>query len=288
MNRDMPQRHVIDLAEEGIYADSSLGQKIIGRKETVTSFSRNDFLKYFSNFYKGENVIIGVTGNYSDEVLDRIKEGFSTTSKGKRSEVPTYKERESRGVKFQNKDTDQTHLHLGLYGVGEKDEEVYTMDVIARILGQGMISRLFQKVREEKGWAYYVKGNARTFMDTGYLGIRTGIKQNKVYEALKIIKDEIENFPDTVTEEELKRAKTSIKGSTLIDMEKTFRVALRVGYQELVFDEVKTLKKEFEKYDQVAMEDIKGFFDNYLDLSRAQLSWIGPHGEDLKEAFLDI
>ena len=182
MYLDTPQRYVQDLWLELLYGDQPAGWRVIGTKETIQSFNRDDFLDYIKNHYSSKNTIVVLAGNISHEDgVDKVKKYFSNIEnidpKGKQEVL---EEQNEPKVLVQYKDTDQTHINLGVRTYDIFNPDKYPLGLLANILGGNMSSRLFISVRERQGLAYYVGTGNETDQDTGFLMTRSGVDNNKV------------------------------------------------------------------------------------------------------------
>ena len=90
------------------------------------------------------------------------------------------------------------------YHATHKDNAV--LSVLAGILGAGMSSRLFHRIRDQLGAGYYIKSNYDDYTDHGYLAIYTGVDNKRVSEILHAILDEVRLLKNIlVSEKELKK-----------------------------------------------------------------------------------
>jgi predicted Zn-dependent peptidase len=151
------------------------------------------------------------------------------------------------------------------------------------ILGGNMSSRMFQKIRDDRGLAYYVQTSSSDYHDTGVLYTRAGVSLKDIDEVVKVVKGEYELIrQEKVSSEELIKAKEYLKGKMVLHMEDSEAVAHFYGRQELLLGKIETPKEEMEKIDQVTMDDILQVSKD-LFTRPYYLSVIGPF--DDKEHF---
>ena len=173
MYEDLPPRRVQEIFTQLMYGDQPAGWDIGGRKEVIRAMTKDHFLKYRGAHYVAQATAIVVAGNFDEKkILKNIEEQFAHLSNDKKfGKVPTKESQSEPQVKVQFKESDQTHLVIGCRAFDITDPRRYALEVMGDILGGGMSSRLFQRVREELGAAYYVKAGADFFSDHGFFAV---------------------------------------------------------------------------------------------------------------------
>jgi secreted Zn-dependent insulinase-like peptidase len=133
------------------------------------------------------------------------------------------------------KKTDQTHMILGVRTYSAKDKRQTVMDVLAGVLGGGMSSRLFHKLREEMGACYYVHAGSSDLTDHGYFYIATGIENRRIEEVTKVLLSECSKLTkELVSSEELKKVKDYMIGRMYLALETTNALAMFYVGQEVL------------------------------------------------------
>ena len=175
------------------------------------------------------------------------------------------------------KKTDQAHITFGVEGYSRTDKRRYTARVLATILGEGMSSRLFIQVRERRGLAYNIGAGHSTYKDTGIFRVEGALKVEKVYDALLVIKAELERLvKEKVTPEELKKAKEMIRGHIALRSESTNFLAEHFATEFVLERELETFDEYLKKIDAVTIEDILEVSGDLLKNERYNLQVIGP------------
>ena len=146
------------------------------------------------------------------------------------------------------------------------------------ILGDGMSSRLFLSLREERGLAYDVHSSASNFRDTGSLVVYCGVEPSKTNDAVKTIVQEFQGMHATPSEQELNKAREYTKGRLLLRMEDTRAVASWLGAQELLQDSVRTPDEVVGFLEAVQPSDISRVANTFLDDDKMRLAVVGPRG----------
>lgn len=285
MYLDTPMRYVGDLFEQLLYGDNSMGWDIAGNKEVVRSLERPDFIKYFNSHYLTENTIVCVSGNIdSESVIRKVSQYFKKARHGVQPKVsPAKMTNGGQSVLLHYKETDQTHLYLGVPAYDLFDPRRYALILLSAILGGYMSSRLWLSVREKNGLAYYVRAGAQFYTDSGYFAVKAGSDNTRVDKTIKTIVNELKKIKQKpVGKEELKKAKENIKGSLMIDLESSDALADFFGLQEILTKNILTLEEVFASIEKVTTKDIFSVARDILKTEKLRLAMIGPFKEDEK------
>lgn len=286
MLADMPTRKVQDAFMELLYGDQPAGWPITGRKEIVQAMTQHDFVDYCANHYVADATVVVIAGKFDEqEVVEGVKKYFSDITTGiKSSKVRTVESQEAPRVALLTKETDQTHLIMGLRAFDMFDERKYALDVLSDILGGGMSSRLFQRVREEMGAAYYIGAGADLSTDHGYMDVSAGIDHKKIDEVITTIIAELKRMAaEPVTEEELVRAKEHLIGGLVLGLETSNQLAGFYGSQEVLERQMMTPEELIQKTQEVTAEQIQAVAQDIVSNERLNLAIIGPFKD--KERF---
>ena len=280
MYLDTPVRHIRDLFEELLYGDQPAGWEIIGTKENLKKVQRKDFVDYIKNHYSANNTIVCVSGNFSQEkMIMAIKRKFRTINKQKpQGKIKIIEKQKEPQIHLRFKETDQTHFCLGVRAFDLFSPKIYAQEILATILGGNMSSRLFIKVREKNGLAYYIKTDAESFTDSGYLVTQAGIPHTALSKAVVMILKEYRGLAQkTITESELKKAKDYLKGNLVLSLESSDALASFYAGQELLTGKILTLKEECAKIDKVKASEVREMAKEIFRKESLSLAVIGPH-----------
>ena len=289
MLADMPARKVQDVFMELMYGDQPAGWPIAGRKEIVQAMTRDDFVAYHNGHYVAEATIVVIAGKFDEqEAIDGVKKYFGGISTGTKSKkVKTVEEQEQPRVALESKETDQTHLVMGLRAFDLFDTRKYALEVLSDILGGGMSSRLFQKVREEMGAAYYIGAGADFSTDHGYLDISAGIDHKKIDEVITAILGELKRMErEPVAAEELGRAKEHLIGGLVLGLETSNQLAGFYGSQEVLEHKIESPEEVIAQIQAVTAEQIQAVAKEIIKNDGLNLAVIGPFKD--KERFEKI
>ena len=283
MYRDMPQRYIYDLFKKLLYGDQPAGWDIAGEKETVMSLKREQFVNYFNTHYVAKNTIIAIAGNVDPEIIKKkAGEYFSAIRDGNLvTKLPVTEKQSESALLIHYKKTDQTHFLLGFRSCNMYDKRKYALGVLGTVLGGGMSSRLFEEVRDKRGLAYYIGADNDTATDTGYFIVKAGVNNEKVYEAIKVVLDEIRKIKDGgITAEELQRAKDNISGSMALGLEHSDAVANAYAGPVLFENKVLTPEEELGKIKKVTLEEVHQVAKDIFDDNKLNLAVIGPFEDE--------
>ncbi|MDD4990237.1 MAG: pitrilysin family protein [Candidatus Pacebacteria bacterium] len=280
MYLDTPVRHIRDLFEGLLYGDQPAGWEIVGTKENLKKIQRNNFIDYIKNHYSSNNTIVCISGNFSQEkIIQDVKRKFKAINKKQpQIKIKVVENQKLPQVNAKFKETDQTHFCLGVRGFDLFSPKIYAQEVLATILGGNMSSRLFIKVREKSGLAYYVKTDAESFTDSGYLVTQAGIPHTALKKAIKMILREYRALKHkAVSQSELQKAKDYLKGNLTLSLESSDALASFYAGQELLTNKILTLKDECAKIDKVKAKDVQKIAQEIFQEKNLNLSVIGPH-----------
>ncbi len=301
MYYDQPSSHVQTMWNKVLYGDQPAGRDIAGTKESVLGISRQELLNYMEAQYTASNTVVCVAGNISgsSQVLKKVKKHFSKIKSKKTikkspvidasvnsASILNSNRRIEKQVKpecfLKEKETDQTHLCLGVRGYNLFHPQRYAIELLALILGGMMSSRLFVKIRDEMGLAYYIRTNASSDTDTGCLVTQAGVDNKRVEKAISAILKEYKKISQKVPAKELKKAKDNLKGKMSLLLETSDAKAAFYGLQEILERRVLTTKEIYAKINKVGTNDVLRVARDIFQPQKLNLALIGPFKDKKK------
>ena len=243
MYEDMPSRSVHDVFMECVYGDQPAGWSIAGTRDNVKRFNQKDFLDYRVQHYVASATTVIISGNFDEQnIIEKVEKLFSGISSDKKEgKLIIIEKQEKPNIKIRHKETDQTHIVLGIRTFDAKDKRNTTLKVLNAVLGGGMSSRLFQKLREEMGVGYYVRSSIDEYTDHGFLAVSTGVDNTRVEEVVKAVLEEMKKFTNKiVSETELKKVKDYLVGNMYLGLESSDSLAEYYAVQDILSDEIFT------------------------------------------------
>jgi len=279
MYEDSPEDLVHDIFTQSVWAENPLGMPILGTEDTLKELKRKDIIDYFDINYTPENIVVSVVGNFKEKyILDEIEKFFSDYKPAKIDRKIIDKPAFVPNHKHKKKDTEQAHLCMGFNGIELGNKYTYPLLVMNNIFGGAMSSRLFQKIREEKGLAYSVFSYPSSYTDCGILSIYAGMKPNQLDFVIDLINEEIREIKEKgITENELYDSKEQIKGSYILGLESTSGRMISIGKSELLLDRIYSPKEITEFIDAVTMDDINHVIDVIFNTKKMGTAIIGPN-----------
>lgn len=252
MYEDSPEDLVHDILSEITWENSTLGYPILGTSETVKKINRKMLIEYMTQSYVANNAVISVAGNFdADHLVNLIEKYFGNWTSGNNL-TDFGRTRFLPNLKVKEKDIEQVHICMGLNAIEHGDDRLYALLVINNIFGGGMSSRLFQKIRENKGLVYSIYSYPTSFKGAGLFSIYAGMSPYKVKEVLELIMNEIKILREHgLTEEEMNRSKEQFKGNYILGLESTSSRMNAIGKSELILGKVYTPEEVLKKIDNV-------------------------------------
>jgi len=283
MYEDTPEDLAVDLLQQHAFVNNALGMSILGPAENIKSFQRDDFIHFMQKKYTPHNMVIAIAGNIVvEEVIEKISKAFGHFEREAallKQNPATY----SPGFSFKEKDIEQVHLCMGLPGIKSGTDDTYALACINTILGGGMSSRLFQKIREERGLVYSVYSYSASYWDTGMFMVYAALNPAQLYEVLSLISQEIKGmFTNRVTKEQLAKAREQLKSSFLLSLESAGSRMNSIGRTLLMLEKVVTPDELIDKVDAVNLDRFYAVCDQIFKLEEMSLSLVGKQIEGME------
>ena len=292
MYEDLPNRHVQDLIMKLLYGDQPAGWNIAGEKKNILGMKRGDFVNYKKQHYLPEATVLIVAGAVTEkEVISEASRVFGKIPRGHKQKKIKVKEKQNKPAVLVNfKKTDQTHFVLGVRTYDLFDKKNAVLSVLGGVLGGGMSSRLFQKLREEMGVGYYVRAYNDAYTDHGFFQVSAGVDNKRIEEVLKAVLDECKKLKkELVSGEELNKVKECLIGNMKLSLESSDDIANFYGGQELLKRELKNAQEKADEIRKVSAGQIKKIANDIFKNNKLNLALIGPFkGSQTKAKFLKL
>ena len=262
MYEDNPGAKSREVAELELFKGTEAGHLILGSIESVRSFSRDDFLKFYHKHYVADNTIIAISGKFNDEaILKKVREEFENMSRGEETKHPILEINKTLGNQFTSiarKGIEQTSVAISFYSVGEDSKKTEIAELLSVVLGATRISRLYTSIREEMGACYRICSVNGSFANYGEFSIQTGISPNNFDRVINQIAVECGRLKtELITAEELERAKQILIGKILLDTEATINRAAYHFLQYVSTGEVITIEERINRINKVTIPEIQ-------------------------------
>jgi len=262
MYRDDPQKHVFEKIEEVLF-ETPFGDGIIGSEETIKAMDRDFVYEYYQMAYNPENYIATIVGDGDfEKICEYLEKSFE--KKGRGIEQPKIVKKNGEIIE-EREGIDQANFIFAVHAPLMHEKEYPVLEVLDAYLADGMSSRLFLKIREEKGLAYAVKSSINAEKNYSYYIIYVGTTKEAVPEVKKLILEGFAEIKD-MGEKDLKEAKERVIGLMRVESEDSSRVMHELLFSELSGKaedyyefEKKINKVELGEVKKLASELIKGY-----------------------------
>lgn len=255
MYEDTPEELVHDLLQETAWKGSSLANNILGSHANIEGMNSSKLREYMSEHYTPENSVIAVVGNVDrDKLIAQLNNAFGNWQSKKSIKLDLLNPYFHMKEVSMKKDIEQIHYCMGFRGFERDHDRLYDLLVINSILGGGMSSKLFQKIREEKGLVYSIYSFNTAFNHAGIIGIYAGMNPSRIDEVTELIRQELLLLNENgISESEIDRSKEQIKSSLILGLESTSSRMNSYGRGLLLKNRILTMDDMIERLDRVSV-----------------------------------
>lgn len=274
---DNPEELVFDLATEKIWEGHGLGQSILGRPETLRRLGSRELQRFHREHYTRPNVIVTAAGNVDiDRLVEEIGTSFDLPRRAPvngSAILPPFR----ATTTHLERDFQQTSICLMGRGPSSTDESRHAAAVLHTILGAGMSSRLFQRVREVHGLAYTIYSYMEVLRDTGIFAFYLAVEPKEGRRALALVGKELRKVRERgVKKWELESAKAQLLTQLFLSYESMFERTNRLAYDELYYGRQLPIRTLIEEIISVTPEQVRAAADRLLQPETFVLVTAGP------------
>jgi len=240
MYEDTPDELIHDVFARKFWDGHPMGNSILGSLESINAMNRDELYQYYKQYYIPANIVVTVAGNVDTAKIKEFVETKLSAHEPITHLIPIEKPLQTKPfINLVPKDVEQIQISLGVPGISYHDENRYTQNVMNSILGGGMSSRLFQKLREELGLAYSVYTYPASYSDTGLFSIYIGTSASRVGEFCAAFNEQLQLFMEQgVSPDEITRTQKLMKSSISLGLESVMNRMTRLGKTILMYDQV--------------------------------------------------
>lgn len=264
---DSPEDYAYERTINETYNNKGMGRSILGTIDSVNNLNREKILYFFENNYLPNNSVIVASGNIEfDSLVEEIEKSF-----GNWEPSNSFFNREDSvftPIKFiENRDDEQSNIVILFKSpTDENYKDFISVKLLGNILGSSPSSRLFQRIREERGLTYTIYSADNFYVDGAEFGIYASVASENLLEVYDLILKEIELIKtEYITEDELIFAKEQYKGTVMMNVEDTEDRMLLIGEYEVNGERLKTIEETIEVVDSISIEYLKNVIDNMFD-----------------------
>ncbi len=255
---DTPEEMVQELFMDKLFPKHSLGYSILGTESSVGSMKMADVMRFFQEEYRAENIVIAAAGNLKHkELVALVEKNFQFPAASRPATIEEPKDF-GRGEFFLERPIVQSHICLGVPAISYNDPRRFDLLLLNTVLGGGMGARLFQNIRESHGIAYGIYSYYELYLDSGMFGIYLGTDQKNMSRALELLDEELNSLTgQPISEEELREAKSQLKGNIVLGLESTAARMNRMAVMEMYHQKFFSIDNVIEKIDATTTDSIQ-------------------------------
>lgn len=278
MYDDTPDELVIDLFMDSLYADTPLGQPILGSPDNIRRFGQTDISNYIKSQFSLDRVVVAVAGHMDlrrvEPQLRRLFERLEFPT-GPSQPVP------AAPPAFKSKNItrrlEQVHFCLGTMAPSRRDDDRFPFALLNTILGGGASSRIFQEVREKRGLAYSIGSFDIQFKDSGCFVISGGTSPRNSAKVVDLCLEEVRKiYSHEVTADELDMAREQLKSGVLLSMESSSSRMNRLAEGEIYHGHFMPVNEVLDRVKRVSLDDVRSVAEKYLKEKPAAFASIAP------------
>ncbi|OJV64644.1 MAG: hypothetical protein BGO41_13655 [Clostridiales bacterium 38-18] len=278
MYEDAAEEVVVDVLNEITFKGHPLSFPILGTKQTVSAFTREDLITYFNKFYRPDNMVISVTGFFDEnELIKVIEDAFGgiarrQTSEFCKLETPKF----NGGLIVKKKDFEQVQVAINFPGIEFDHILSYEMMILNNVLGGTNSSKLFQSIREDRGLTYSIYSEPNFYDELGTMTIGFGVSKENLSETMELIATEIvEIKKNLVSKEEFRHAQSHLRGSFFLNLEGSENLMDLIGRIELFAHKEKTIDDMLDKINHISMAGVNELISMCLSPTKVAMAVVG-------------
>lgn len=281
MVEDTPDDVVFDLHNETLWGDHPHAYRILGTPDSVRALTTDDLRALRASHYRPSGLVVAAAGNVTHEELMELLErnGWLDQPAGALPEIAVAAPVPRHGVSHHvaRKDIAQVHLVLGADGPRHGEPLRYAFELLSTLLGGGMSSRLFQRVREELGYAYSVYHFHSPYGDVGHHGVYLASAPSSAQQALDAVREIIADVAaHGLPEAEIVAGRQQLAGQLMMSVESVSARMYRAATSALYHEPVRTIDDMLADVDGIDVASVAEVAGRYFDPSRMTLVSHGP------------
>jgi predicted Zn-dependent peptidase len=275
---DDPSEYAQMLISQALFGNGPLGREICGEEDGIRSLPVAAIRDFWSGRYRPGNTVVAVAGDLEhEEAVELAAAAFGSGTGALSGFEPAPALPAGPRLLAGKRDTAQAQLAIALPALRRDHPDAWNLAVLNAVLGDGMSSRLFLGVREEKGLAYDVSSGLLDYADCGALEISAGVDPEQLPAAIEAILAELVRLVDEpVPDDELAKAKAYLSGGLELRMDDTRHLASWIGGQEALHDRVLTLDEALAAVDAVTPGEILRVAGELVDDEALRMAVVAP------------
>lgn len=280
MYDDAPDEVCYDLLYDGIWSPSPMGRPILGTKETISKFNSEFLKEYKKNNYRCDNTVISAAGNFkAEEMLEKIEKLFGEWENAEYNEdeknLPEYKVCHIT----KEKDIEQVHFIMAFPGIKRGSDQKYSLAILNMAFGGSMSSRLFQKIREEKGLAYSVYSTVSSYSDSGLFTIYAAMNPGQSEDVIDSILGEIKGiFTEKLSDTVINNTREQFISNIIMGNENIQSRMMGMGSAKLLLGRYKEIEEDIKGLNEVTEKSVYEIAEKIFDIDKLSFCAVGKTG----------
>ncbi|MCM1367803.1 MAG: insulinase family protein [Roseburia sp.] len=281
MSLDEPDGVCYDVLYRAMFGEGSLGMEILGPKENVSRFTKADIAEYKSSHYLPSNTVVAFVGNITEAEAEALVLKHLAELADAEYKAPPVLSAQKFNAAFGSfvKDYEQSEISVAFPSFGLGDARAQQLSALDCILGNGMSSRLFQRLREQLGLVYSVYTSPWMGKNNGVFSVCANVNVVNVAQTLEVIKSEIDAMANRgVTEDEAEKAKTQLKVALMFGKENPMNYMLSLMRWRVLLDREYDLDGLLARIEDITPRKINDLAAEILT-ARPAIAYVGkdPH-----------
>ncbi|HQR35574.1 MAG TPA: pitrilysin family protein [Blastocatellia bacterium] len=277
MVEDTPDDLIFDLFCSNFYPDHPLGRPILGTPKTLSGFKDGVVENYYKEIYCPNNLVIAAAGNVEHKQMVKLAKSYFKQLKFRQAKLVSSTPQPKAALRLRNKaELEQSHIVIGVPSPSLVSDDIYTANLLSVILGGGMSSRLFQRIREELGLAYTVFASINPFHDCGYLTIYAGTSTDCLDKTIEATMAELHKIKtEPISEEELQRNKEQLKASVRLSLESASSRMSALASNEMNFGRFISADEVISEIEAVTVKGLQALANKIFQPDKLAVTLLG-------------
>lgn len=277
MNEDSPEELLGDIFHREFFPGHRLGMAITGTPDTVRTFDHRRTIEFHRSAFRPENLVIAAAGNVDHDRLLELVRSLSFSSEAEIADEGVRVPSTAAPIFIEDReDLEQAHIIIATPMVSARDPRRYAADLLSNALGGGTSSRLWQRVREERGLAYSVGTSLALYNDIGFFSVSAGTSPEQTDEVLDIVIEEMGKIVrDGITPDELSLMKDQTRASILLGLEDSAGRAGSLAQCEMVHGRQIPVEETLANLDAVTAEDVQSIAREFFQTEKIAFVALG-------------
>lgn len=282
MHRDTPEDLVFDHFTAAAFPNQPIGSSVLGRPDQVLSFTSDHLHHYVEAQYRAPHMVIAVAGNVDhNALLAEANRHFASFPSGPQQ---TFANANYRGGNHRETGNfEQLQVVMGFPAVSYQDPDYRVYQMLSILFGGGMSSRLFQEVREKRGLCYHISAFFSPYADCGLFGIISGTGPKQGRELVEVISHEFCKLQNSITEEEMDRARNQLRAGVLMSAESVAATSETLGRHTLCYGKYLPPEQITEEFARITRDDLNRVLEQMQSGSAPTFAALGPGSQELPD-----